>query len=187
MKHSTNRVRICLSRALDGVCILALLIILGCAVLNAFRYSANVIYQFGSVDPIRFWVVSDTLGISFMARKGGLVPHSPSDNGIDVGWGPRYQPSGDIYRVTWWPTFEPDNKGTSVVRVYFDLVIPLWILLLVFLIKPTWSFMRWRSRRHLRLSGHCDRCGYNLHGITSKLCPECGVVIDHDKVPHRVP
>ena len=42
----------------------------------------------------------------------------------------------------------------------------------------TWVFLRRRLRRCRRLhSGCCSRCGYNLTGNTSGVCPECGTAI----------
>jgi len=37
------------------------------------------------------------------------------------------------------------------------------------------SAFRWWRDRHRRIpSGHCQKCGYNLTGNTSGVCPECG-------------
>ena len=55
------------------------------------------------------------------------------------------------------------------------LALPLWGPFIMFSIYPTVGFFRgpyrrWRRRR----SGLCLKCGYNLTGNVSGVCPECG-------------
>jgi hypothetical protein len=52
----------------------------------------------------------------------------------------------------------------------FVFILPLWIPFLLVAI-PT-GFLFWRDRRIP--CGHCQKCGYNLTGNTSGVCPECG-------------
>jgi len=54
------------------------------------------------------------------------------------------------------------------------LVMPLWICLVITAV-PT-GFLWWRDRRRIP-PGHCQRCGYNLTGNVSGVCPECGEVV----------
>ena len=54
------------------------------------------------------------------------------------------------------------------------IVIPLWIPTLLFL-TLTIAFMRAPlRRRHRRKRGLCIKCGYDLTGNESGVCPECG-------------
>jgi hypothetical protein len=58
---------------------------------------------------------------------------------------------------------------------YFDdrvtsFVLPLWVPFLALLL-PT--LLLWFLDRRRPPPGHC-RCGYNLTGLTSGRCPECG-------------
>jgi hypothetical protein len=53
---------------------------------------------------------------------------------------------------------------------YWNFRLPLWIPFLLFVI-PT-PFLWWRDRR--LPPGHCQKCGYNLTGNLSGVCPECG-------------
>ena len=74
---------------------------------------------------------------------------------------------------TWWQVYSarrryvawmPELSGQLAPR------IPLWILLLIFAL-PT-AYLWYRDRRPP--PGHCRRCGYNLTGNVSGVCPECG-------------
>lgn len=49
--------------------------------------------------------------------------------------------------------------------------VPLWQLLLVFLIAAGVS---WRIAARMFPVGHCSACGYDLRGLGSGKCPECG-------------
>ena len=51
-----------------------------------------------------------------------------------------------------------------------SLTIPLWA---PFAPLAALSFFLWRLDR--RPAGHCVSCGYDLSGIASRRCPECGV------------
>jgi hypothetical protein len=53
---------------------------------------------------------------------------------------------------------------------YFSL--PLWMPFLLVAV-PT-GCLWWRDRRRRIPPGHCQRCGYNLTGNVSGVCPECG-------------
>ncbi len=71
-------------------------------------------------------------------------------------------------RFFWLPFSERD------VYVDWIIVIPLWPFLLGIAVPTVLSL---RSRRRYP-PGHCVRCGYNLTGNTSGLCPECGTSIE---------
>jgi len=62
------------------------------------------------------------------------------------------------YDIDLWPV-----KGSTAV--------PLWIPLVVIAI-PT-AFLFWLDRRRIP-SGYCKKCGYDLTGNVSGICPECG-------------
>jgi hypothetical protein len=84
--------------------------------------------------------------------------------------------AGDQYRLTW---FEfGDTPFSQKLRDCFGLphkfldyhpMVPLGIPLTALLALTSWRF--WRR---ITPKGHCTACGYNLFGITSARCPECG-------------
>jgi len=56
-----------------------------------------------------------------------------------------------------------------------QLLFPLWILFLILSAYPTAVFIRGPLLHHLRRKkGHCIKCGYNLTGNVTGICPECG-------------
>lgn len=56
----------------------------------------------------------------------------------------------------------------------FRLMVPIWqpALAAVILSGVLWLFHRRRPP-----PGHCRKCRYNLHGLTSAVCPECGTPV----------
>ena len=50
--------------------------------------------------------------------------------------------------------------------------LPLWLPFVVIAV-PT-AFLWYRDRRWRFPLGHCIKCGYNLTGNTTGICPECG-------------
>jgi len=131
------------------------------------------------------WVVSGWSWVSWeiyrSAQWGLLTGVSDGRLTLASAWGP-YSPSrqsrliwGMVSRgpgvPTWRPWFEyEDFRGSAFSALGQVLWIPLWAPLIV-VAAPT--AIMWRRLRR-PLPGHC-RCGYNLEGITSGVCPECGV------------
>jgi len=75
-----------------------------------------------------------------------------------------------IWEVLWLPRLGVPDAIVSLAAGYQQLTCPLWIPF-VFTALPT-AYLFWRDRRHP--PGHCQRCGYNLKGNESGVCPECG-------------
>ncbi|MCP4591532.1 MAG: hypothetical protein GY842_12380 [bacterium] len=53
---------------------------------------------------------------------------------------------------------------------YTTMTVPLWIPLLPLSVGTAWLWCRDRKPP----PGYCQRCGYDLTGNTSGVCPECG-------------
>ena len=94
-----------------------------------------------------------------------------------IGWG------------IWWPEQHRWWENVALIRVQkntknavamgvgsgFNLVVPYWVLTLLFLVSPAmWSVRRWRTRRWR--PGLCRNCGYDLRESRER-CPECGRVV----------
>lgn len=62
----------------------------------------------------------------------------------------------------WWPVFTEQTA-----------LIPLWIAFVLFFVP---SLLAWRRSRKPPPS-FCQKCGYNLTGNVSGVCPECGTEI----------
>ena len=65
-----------------------------------------------------------------------------------------------------------------------DVRLPFVVFFAMFVSAGYLAF--WRSRT-LFPPGHCGRCGYNLFGISSRRCPECGGAVEEVKVPDTGP
>lgn len=56
------------------------------------------------------------------------------------------------------------------------LLVPSWLIAIFPLVGSLIALRKVRNKRQLkRRSGHCQRCGYDLTGNLSGVCPECGV------------
>ncbi len=67
-----------------------------------------------------------------------------------------------------WPEASWGSGGGRVI-------VPSWLLLPPALVAT--AFLWWRDRRRIP-PGHCRRCGYDLTGNVSGVCPECGTQIE---------
>jgi hypothetical protein len=67
------------------------------------------------------------------------------------------------------------------------LVFPILLLAVATAMVPAcWlSALLWKRSR--RKAGSCRRCGYNLTGNTSGVCPECGTPVPPNGVPSKNP
>jgi len=58
--------------------------------------------------------------------------------------------------------------------VVFAPTFVVGIVFFLLAVPAIYLFRRRLRRKHRLQSGLCLYCGYNLHGITSDTCPECG-------------
>jgi hypothetical protein len=81
-----------------------------------------------------------------------------------------------------WPEWHFRRAGEGISWLseppsFHSIEIPLWIVL-VLMSLPTclawwgWARARWRAR-----IGKCRGCGYDLAGISTGVCPECGKAV----------
>jgi hypothetical protein len=81
-----------------------------------------------------------------------------------------YARSGQVYLS--------DASGTHWVEQR-AVYVPCWVVVLLFAAWPAPVLGRSalrarRERMRARLKGHCVKCGYDLAGNISGICPECG-------------
>jgi hypothetical protein len=89
---------------------------------------------------------------------------------IAVGW---FESAWYLARLPWPGERWPDGREAVTFSGKFGVsltAIPLWLLFLPFAASSAWL---WRLDRKPK-PGHCPRCGYDLSGIPSGACPECG-------------
>jgi len=77
-----------------------------------------------------------------------------------VGW----QTRAAWEKMEWLPSVH-NLGGSGFVRT-----LPLWI---PFILVAIPTLYLWRADRRIP-PGHCQKCGYNLKGNVSGICPECG-------------
>lgn len=65
--------------------------------------------------------------------------------------------------------------GITTLKLVHGMRIPCWGAVVLFAAYPTIGLLRGPLRRRRRRRGHlCQKCGYNLTGNVSGVCPECG-------------
>ena len=115
------------------------------------------------------------LGVLVGACVGQVrVVHSdtvvPSDTGARA-WGAYVDPAGPWYVET--TLSEPLLPAWDSMLGAWWAYAPLWPFVVLPGILAVWL---WRRDRRPG-PGHCQRCGYNLTGNVSGICPECGEAI----------
>jgi hypothetical protein len=90
--------------------------------------------------------------------------------------------SWDRYDWTFRPSWSTRWGQGSDAEIYSDhyqyfWYVPFWKPTLLFGAAPAlWLWSAWRRRSPYKI-GFCRRCGYNLTGNLSGVCPECGTPI----------
>ena len=114
------------------------------------------------MSPLEVRVLHVGLGVfachSFLPRRFYSLPPSSCGNPLTD----PYYPS-DIKVIT---------PGNVVSLVYYGL--PLWIPLVITAVPVAIMIARARRQHQRKVTGCCLRCGYNLTGNISGVCPECG-------------
>ena len=70
-------------------------------------------------------------------------------------------------------TFNHTDPGGRWTWSGEDFTMPAWLPALIFGIWPTLALGRHIKRRYFS-AGICRKCGYDLRGSPSGVCPECG-------------
>ena len=90
---------------------------------------------------------------------------------------PDWRQLGVDYRSYDQPTDFNAAKGAYDTVVLKIVSIPLWALALLPLVPTVLLVAYLRRSRRRAQAGTCLHCGYDLRGITSDRCPECGRLV----------
>ncbi|UCC32456.1 MAG: hypothetical protein JSU86_09275 [Phycisphaerales bacterium] len=97
---------------------------------------------------------------------------------------PRYRSLGpvDFWNGPRLPVFDGFDQKTGRLTIGISrthrLQCSIWLFPALFAPYPTLAFIRGPVRRYRRRKlGLCVKCGYNLTGNLSGVCPECGKMI----------
>lgn len=75
---------------------------------------------------------------------------------------------------------EPDSiVEMSLVRLLIDIVVAFFFSMTIV------SYFVERRRKRLLSQGRCRECGYDLCGLESEVCPECGTCFDPELLNER--
>jgi hypothetical protein len=67
------------------------------------------------------------------------------------------------------------SNQAKPARGAFELFVPFWFVVGVFLVAPLWMLWRVARVRQRTRRGRCVRCGYDLRGTIDHF-PECGMI-----------
>ena len=76
--------------------------------------------------------------------------------------------------------FGRSPPGDTQYAFMFMLMFPFWAVVLLTAVLPALWVILWRRRRAVRRraqAGLCGKCGYDLTGNTTGVCPECGTAV----------
>ena len=91
-------------------------------------------------------------------------------------WSWHYYEKGELYGAIWVATDATISLCVSLNPHEVRWIhLPGSLVLLLLALYPTITFVRGPLRRYRRREkGCCLKCGYNLTGNVSGVCPECG-------------
>ena len=155
-----------------AVCVLLLALFVGCVWYGVvWRSSKRPRWWFAIV----YGQVA--LGAAFSDPSALVFPEPPPDPycwkelGYPPGWRVYRDARSMRQRLRFWAWLPAVERYPSGRRASFLVWVPIWMPL-VLVALPT-AFL-WRLDRRRIPPGHCLKCGYNLTGNVSGVCPECG-------------
>jgi len=106
---------------------------------------------------------------------GVVTPTAPARASMAARWGFGYVAGGASSQLA---------SGSLIpIGGYRGVQVPLWLVTAATAGLPLLWAARWLLRRRRVPGGHCQRCGYNLTGNVSGVCPECGAARSSGKGP----
>jgi len=67
--------------------------------------------------------------------------------------------------------------GVPSLRPQWQVIFPVWSVWATAAIPVVAPLLKVTAKRRRMQHGVCGHCGYNLHGNTSGICPECGTLL----------
>lgn len=127
------------------------------------------------------WAVSISRTIQYLQwNRNSLFIVESSGRNLRIQWHTQGTPAGRCKSLSGWRSI----KGTRAlrpfrVRMSHDGIINLpYSLAFAIWAAPT-TFLWYLHGRRI-LPGHCQKCGYDLTGNVSGICPECGKPCEPD-------
>ncbi len=137
---------------------------IGIVVTTMLSTQRRLCYTWGTVE--RFYTLDLNCGaVVFHRNRSTTTQHLFV---IGRGW--------ELYSLSETPGFNWKYQSFTLEVAWGSAtitVVPLWILLLLAAIPTVVLWLR--DRRYP--PGHCRKCGYDLTGNVSGICPECGTAI----------
>jgi hypothetical protein len=138
--------------------------------------------QFYSLSRFEMKIMGRSLGLGKqMAYTTQQMPHAKERPGWRFSWRERFWPPGDNRTVFIARSLgglhgsgDPPRPGL-IAGGGFEM--SLWSILILTSVLPTMWLIRFSRATRRMASGRCQRCGYNLTGNVSGVCPECGTAI----------
>lgn len=159
------------------------------------RRRSRVRFFIGAV--IAVWLISlfshaaVRIGHLMLSVGGGIVHTAYFYDANDLpawmndGWDAGLIRANEL-KIGWWlrqvlaASFRlPGYRRNSIGQV---VTIPLWTV--AALLVPMYLWRTNRLRRRFARVGHCPKCGYDLTGNESGVCPECGRATAESVDPH---
>ena len=118
------------------------------------------------------WGISTTWGVWFF---GSTMNFTAASGIIDLDFYGRELSQASVAALQYGRT--TGGLGLTWPRLIlfrgsFVLKLPFWIPFMLVALPTAYLFWRDRDRRYP--PGHCQKCGYDLQGNVSGVCPECG-------------
>ena len=102
-------------------------------------------------------------------------------------WSPTYpdfsfgSPEQSKWGFKWGRFAHPPASDGTPASYAFELVVPMWSVVLLLLPLSIAGLWRWLRRAGNAPEGHCTKCRYSLTGNISGVCPECGTAVAVNK------
>jgi hypothetical protein len=164
-----------------------------CAALVAFDSRIRLFYVRSPTPRVRLRL-SDAPGIVgvWAGNPDAIGPTSGPSEPPDVQqWGP-YPWTDEIIRLgsrediarsgsPWYGPIRSTNRTLHPGVSGWYIRSPFWLPAVLFVVPLVPILLRGLRRRHRLRRGLCEKCGYDLTGNISGVCPECGAAASWDE------